>query len=163
MNAGSRRTIRALAIHGAVFVGLFSVLVGIWSVTAHESFWPQHALRPLALGILADAWLVLLGTRPGRTPGSGDAFEVRFGLAGGLWLYLLVVGAMAPSHLWPWWPLLGLAGAAVLHTAADRTEPAAHAVTRDALPGRVIRTDEHGDLDLLPPKRRADRDVPVRS
>jgi hypothetical protein len=127
LNAAALSEMRALKIHGWAFAGISALLVLVWARTSHSSFWPQHALQPLALTLLAHAWFVLVSARPTvrqRTVRS-DAFAIHLGIAGALWLYLVVMWAMAPGYFWPLWPLLGLAVAAGVHAAIDRVEPGA--------------------------------------
>jgi signal transduction histidine kinase len=111
---------RALEISATAVTGVSLLLTAIWALTTRGSFWPIHAILPLALILAILAWVFRVLDRPEirqRTGGS-RALALQLGISAALWLYLFAVWLFTDrGYFWPAWVLLGLGAAAAAHAA----------------------------------------------
>jgi signal transduction histidine kinase len=109
---------RALAVYAATVAGISLLLIVIWALTTRGSFWPIHAILPLALTLAIAAWVVRVLERPEmvQRAGGSRALAIHVGLSTAVWAYLVLVWAVTDrGYFWPIWVLLGLAAAVGVH------------------------------------------------
>jgi signal transduction histidine kinase len=151
---------RALAIHTAASVGASLVLVVIWALTPHSSFWPIWVLLPLGLALAIHSWVDLVLDGPRRLRPAGDApLALHLGISGAVALFLIGVWAAASrGYFWPIWPILALALAAGAHTAVVLATRSRRAELEERID--VLETTRAGAVDVQEAElRRIERDL----
>ncbi len=134
---------RALAIHAAVVVAVSAVILVVWAMTSHSTFWPAWVLLPLALTLAVHGWVELVEERPGLIRGrhASRALVIHGGLAVGLTLFLTAIWALAGGgYFWPAWVALGLASLLLTHVALNTAQRRRSRIT-------VLETTRAGAVD----------------
>ncbi len=107
---------RTLPVHAAVYAALNAVLIVIWAVTTHATFWPEWTLLALGLPLAIHAWTVFVDLGDPRRIARTRALAVSLGAAVSLFLFLVGIWAVSGSGtFWPVWPALALAVVVGVH------------------------------------------------
>ena len=120
---------RGLQARGTGYAIVSIVLILIWALTDHGTFWPAWTIAALALAFGIQAWKLFVDENPEQwnRPGMSPALGTQIGISALVVLFLTIVWALGGAgYFWPVWPLLGLAVAAAVRSAVLYFGPADH-------------------------------------
>jgi signal transduction histidine kinase len=131
--AAQRRALQARAMgYGITSI----VLILIWALTGHDTFWPAWPISALGLAFGIQAWKLYVDEDPDQwmRPGLSPALAIQIGVSGVLVVYLAIIWALGGGgYFWPVWPLLGLAVAAAVRSAILYLGPHDHAALTERI------------------------------
>jgi Putative sensor len=108
---------KALRIHALGYAGAGGLLVAIWALTGHATFWPVWPLLALGAPLATHAWIVEVESRP-HTGWRSRALDTQAGVSVILALFFTGIwAAAARGYFWPIWPIAALALLLGIHAA----------------------------------------------
>jgi signal transduction histidine kinase len=108
---------KGLRVHALAYAGVTGLLVAIWALTGHGTFWPVWPLLGLGAPLATHAWIVEVESRP-HTGWRSRALDIQAGESVILALFFTGIWAAATrGYFWPIWPIMALALLLGIHAA----------------------------------------------
>jgi signal transduction histidine kinase len=152
---------RALTARAMGYGITSAVLILIWVLTSHDTFWPAWPIAGLALSFGIEAWKLYVDEDPDQwmRPGLSPALGVQIGVSALVVVFLSILWALGGGgYFWPVWPLLGLAVAAAVRSAVLYLGPPDHAALTERI--ETLTTTRAGAVDQQEAElRRIERDL----